>query len=92
MVSGDDGGGGELGAGLVHSVGQTLSGGGRGGEGSGQRAGGHTAASCACWPGDSRENCLQRRCCWLAAAAGPAPAALCASGPAAPDAAGTVRL
>lgn len=32
MVSGDDGGGGELGAGLVHSVGQTLSGGGGGGK------------------------------------------------------------
>lgn len=52
-----------------------------------------TAAVCVCWPADSREYCLQQRwCCWLAAAAGPAPAALCASGPAAPDAAGTVRL
>lgn len=36
--------------------------------------------------------CLQWRCCWLAVAAGSAPAAVSASGPAAPDAAGTVRL
>lgn len=32
------------------------------------------------------------QCCWLAVAAGSAPAAVCASGPAAPDAAGTVQL
>lgn len=42
--------------------------------------------------GYSRAYCLQWRCCWLAVAAGSAPAALSASGPAAPDAAGTVRL
>lgn len=36
--------------------------------------------------------CWQWRCCWFAVAAGPAPAAVSASGPALPDAAGTVRL
>ena len=36
--------------------------------------------------------CLQWWCCWLAVAAGSAPVAVSASGPAAPDAAGTVRL
>lgn len=41
---------------------------------------------------DSRVEGLQLWSCWLAAAAEPAPAAVCASGSAAPGAAGTVHM